>query len=212
MKFRIFDSKGESLSERYPGVYIIGLTGNIATGKSLVMGMLADLGAATIDADAVAHDVILSGGPTLDAIIAQYGEAIVGEDGEINRAALGKIVFADRAQLRKLEAITHPAIGLRIEQLIRAAESQVVAIEAIKLLEGRLGGVVDAVWVVDCAPETQLRRLVDARGLSEADARQRIAGQNKQADKLRRADVIIRNDGTIEETRAQVERAWHKIE
>lgn len=199
------------MSAGYPGKFILGLTGNIATGKSLVMGMLAELGAATIDADAVAHDVILRGGPTYDAIIGAFGTEIVGEDGEINRAALGKIVFANRAELRKLEAITHPAIGLRIDRLIHDAEAQVVTIEAIKLLEGRLQGLVDAVWVVHCSPETQLRRLVDARGLGEADARQRIAAQNKQADKLRLADVIIANDGAIDDTRAQVTRAVSRL-
>ena len=199
------------MSERYPGKIIIGLTGNIATGKSLVMDMLAEMGAATIDADAVAHGVILRGGPTFDAIIAEFGADILGADGEITRADLGKIVFADRARLKTLEAITHPAIGQRIDELIRAATSEVVVIEAIKLLEGRLGGIVDAVWVADCAPETQLRRLVDRRGLDEEDARQRIAAQNKQADKLRRADVIINNDGTVEKTRAQVERHWRAL-
>lgn len=204
-------AKGIGLSERYPGKIIIGLTGNIATGKSLVMSMLAELGAAAIDADAVAHGVILRGGPTFDAIIAQFGADILGEDGEIDRAALGNIVFADRARLKTLEAITHPAIGRRIDQLIRAAASEVVVIEAIKLLEGRLGGIVDAVWVVDCAPETQLRRLVDRRGLDEADARQRIAAQNKQADKLRQADVIINNDGTLDQTRAQVKQHWRAL-
>ena len=200
------------MSEHYPGKTIIGLTGNIATGKSLVMGMLAELGAATIDADAVAHEVILRGGPVFDAIIAEFGDDILGADGEIKRAALGKIVFADPAQLKKLEAITHPAIGKRIDQLIRSAESKVVVIEAIKLLEGRTRALVDAVWVVDASPETQLRRLVEQRGWDEADARQRIAAQNKQADKLRQADVVISNDGALDETRAQVARAWRELD
>ncbi len=199
------------MSERYPGKIIIGLTGNIATGKSLVMSMLAALGAATIDADAVAHRVILRGGPTFNAILAAFGAEILGADGEINRAALGKIVFADAARLKTLEAITHPAIGRRIDELILTAASAVVVIEAIKLLEGRLAGVVDTIWVVDCKPETQLRRLVDQRGLSDQDARLRIAAQNSQADKLRQADVIIINDGTVDQTRAQVTRHWRAL-
>ena len=199
------------MSHAYPTKTIIGLTGNIAVGKSLVMSMLADLGAATIDADAVAHEVILRGGPAFDAIIAAFDADILGPDGQIDRAALGRIVFADQSRLRQLEAITHPAIGQRIDQRIRDAEANVVVIEAIKLLEGRWREVVDAVWVVDAAPQTQLQRLQDSRGFSPAEARQRISAQNKQADKLRLADVIINNNGDIEATRAQVLRAWRNL-
>ena len=198
-------------SERYPGKTLIGLTGNIAVGKSLARQMLQELGAVTIDADQVAHQVILRGNPTFDEIVAAFGEGIIGEDGEIERAALGRIVFADSAKLKMLEGITHPAIRQRTDQLIRNAEATVVVIEAIKLLEGRLKDVVDAVWVVHASPETQLSRLRSERGFSENDARQRIAAQNKQADKLRLADVIIENDGSIEETRAQVLRHWRGL-
>ena len=199
------------MKERYPGKYLIGLTGNIAVGKSLVRQFLVDLGAAAIDADQVAHQVILPDGPAFDDVVAEFGEGIIDSDGEINRATLGNIVFADQAKLRKLEAITHPAIRARIDQLIRDAERQVVVIEAIKLLEGNLRQVVDAVWVVNAAPETQMQRLMSERGYSENLARQRIASQNKQEDKLRQADVIIENDGDMEETRKQVARAWVKL-
>ena len=200
------------MKERYPGKYLIGLTGNIAVGKSLVRQFLVDLGAAAIDADQVAHQVILPDGPAFDNVIDEFGEGIIGAEGEINRAALGKIVFADQAKLRKLEAITHPAIRARIDQFIRDAERQVVVIEAIKLLEGNLRQVVDTIWVVNSAPETQMLRLMSERGYSENLARQRIASQNKQDDKLRQADVIIENDGDMEETRKQVARAWREIE
>ena len=199
------------MKERYPGKYLIGLTGNIAVGKSLVRQFLVDLGAAAIDADQVAHQVILPDGPAFDDVVDEFGEGIIGAEGEINRAALGKIVFADQAKLRKLEAITHPAIRARIDQLIRDAERQVVVIEAIKLLEGNLRQVVDAVWVVNAAPETQMQRLMSERGYSENLARQRIASQNKQEDKLRQADVIIENDGDMEETRKQVARHWAEL-
>ena len=145
-------------SERYPGKTLIGLTGNIAVGKSLARQMLQELGAVTIDADQVAHEVILRGSPTFDKIVAAFGEGIIGEDGEIERAALGRIVFAESAKLKMLEGITHPAIRQRTDQLIRNAEATVVVIEAIKLLEGRLKDVVDAVWVVHASPETQLSR------------------------------------------------------
>ena len=199
------------MRERYPGQYLIGLTGNIAVGKSLVRQFLVDLGAAAIDADQVAHQVILPDGPAFDNVIDEFGEGIIGAEGEINRAALGKIVFADQAKLRKLEAITHPAIRARIDQFIRGAERQVVVIEAIKLLEGNLRQVVDTIWVVNSAPETQMLRLMSERGYSENLARQRIASQNKQDDKLRQADVIIENDGDMEETRKQVARAWAEL-
>jgi dephospho-CoA kinase len=155
--------------------------------------------------------VIGRGSPAFDAIVAEFGKEILAEDGEIDRAALGSIVFAERARLQELEAITHPAVGRRIDQLIRAAAAKVVVIEAIKLLEGRWADVADAVWVVDCAPEMQLRRLVEGRGLPESVARQRMAAQNKQADKLRRADVIIGNDGSVDEARAQVARHWQNL-
>ena len=128
------------------------------------------------------------------------------------RAALGEIVFADQAKLRLLESITHPAIRERIHQGIRSAQQPVLVIEAIKLLEGDLRQVVDAVWVVNATRETQLQRLMSGRGLSEDIARQRIASQNKQADKLRQADVIIENDGDLEATREQVRRHWAEIE
>ncbi len=199
------------MSERYPGKYLIGLTGNIAVGKSLVREILADLGAVTIDADHIAHQVIRKGEAAYDNIIAAFGDGILDGEGEIVRAALGDIVFAKPAQLKQLEGITHPAIRRRIDQLIRESEARVVVIEAIKLLEGELKRAVDSVWVVDASPRTQLRRLMTTRGMTESAAERRIALQNSQADKLRQADVVIRNDGDVRDTRAQVGRAWLEI-
>ncbi len=196
------------MSERYPDKTIIGLTGNIAVGKSLALGALAELGAAVIDADQVAHQVLLRGGAAYEAVLAAFGRGILGADGEIQRGALADIVFADPAQLRRLEAITHPAIRLEIDRRIRGAKADVLVIEAIKLLEGDLKNAVDAVWVVDASRENQLQRLTAERGMSPAEARRRIDGQNSQADKLRQADTIIANDGSAADTRAQIERAW----
>lgn len=196
------------MSERYPDKTVIGLTGNIAVGKSQALGMLAQLGAAVIDADQVAHEVLRRGGAAYETVLATFGCGILGADGEIARGKLGAIVFADRAQLRRLEAITHPAIRLEIDHRIRSDDNDVVVIEAIKLLEGDLKNAVDAVWVVDASPATQLRRLITERGMSRAEAQRRISGQNSQADKLRQADVVIANDGDLAATRAQVERAW----
>ncbi|MCY3917291.1 MAG: dephospho-CoA kinase [Chloroflexi bacterium] len=199
------------MSERYPDKYLIGLTGNIAVGKSLVRDMLSELGAATIDADHVAHQVIRKGEAAYERIIEAFGAGILDSDGEILRAALGEIVFADPARLKQLEGITHPAIRRRIDQRIRDAEARVTVIEAIKLLEGELKNAVDSVWVVDASPRTQRQRLISARGLSPAEAERRITLQNSQADKLRQADIVIRNDGDARETRAQVAQAWRKL-
>ena len=199
------------MSERYPDKFLIGLTGNIAVGKSFVLEMLAGFGAAAIDADQVAHQVIGQGEAAYDDIIAAFGAGILDDHGEIARAALGEIVFSDPARLQALEGITHPAIRRRIDQMINDADARVVVIEAIKLLEGELKNAVDAVWVVDAAPSTQLQRLLSERGLTKREAKRRIALQNSQAEKLRQADVIIRNDGDKADTRAQVARAWQRI-
>jgi dephospho-CoA kinase len=199
------------MSARYPDKYLIGLTGNIAVGKSHVRGILAELGAAAIDADHIAHQVLVKGEATYDAVVEAFGDGILNDRGEIERRSLGAIVFADAARLKQLEGITHPAIRARIKRRIRAAEERIVVIEAIKLLEGELQRAVDSIWVVDAAPETQLQRLIQLRSLPQAEARRRIALQNCQADKLRQADVIIRNDGDFADTRAQVTRAWRAI-
>ena len=199
------------MSKRYPGKYLIGLTGNIAVGKSCVRQMLAELGVVAIDADQIAHQVMRRGESAYDKIVAAFGDDILDDDGEIARAALGEIVFAEPAKLNQLEGITHPAIRRRIDQLIRAADSPVLVIEAIKLLEGELKNVVDAIWVVDASPRTQRQRLISRRGLTAAQAESRIALQNSQEDKLRAADVIIDNNGDIDDARAQVTRAWRQI-
>ena len=199
------------MPSRYPGKILIGLTGNIATGKSLVREMLAELGAATIDADQVAHTVLEPDGAAYAAVVDTFGGAILTSDGQIDRGQLGEIVFADRAKLRQLESITHPVIGIEIERLIQAASANVVVIEAIKLLEGRWRDAVDSIWVVDASEAARLDRLMTRRGLSEETARSRIAAQNPQALKLRQADVIIKNDGGIEQTRARVQRAWREM-
>lgn len=200
------------MSAVWPDKFIIGLTGNIATGKSLTRRLLEELGAFTIDADLVAHEVIRRGQPAHAAIAQAFGAGILDADGEIVRSKLGDIVFAEPASLRQLESITHPAVRGCIDALVRAAEADVIVIEAIKLLEGALREAVDAVWVVDAPPATRLSRLIEERGMTKAGAQQRIAAQNSQADKLAAADVIIRNDGSLAETRAQVVAAWHKMQ
>ncbi len=195
------------MGDAFGGKRVIGLTGNIAVGKSLALALLAELGAATIDADEVGHGVLRQGGAAYAAVVEAFGRGILGADGEIERSALGAIVFADEAQLRRLEAITHPAIRAEIRRLVMEAEADVVVIEAIKLLEGGLKAEVDAVWVVNASEARQMARLAGARGMTREEAARRIRLQNSQADKVRQADVVLENEGGIDGLRAQVERA-----
>ncbi len=158
----------------------IGLTGPIGCGKSTVAGWLGERpGVVVIDADQVAREVVEPGEPALDAIIARFGQGIRRQDGTLDRAALGRIVFADPAALRDLEAITHPAVRPRILAAIAAAEADgavAVIIEAIRLVEGGLASFCDEVWLVACEPSVQLARLV-RRGSSAEEAGQRIEAQ-----------------------------------
>ncbi len=190
------------------GKYLIGLTGNIATGKSAVAQMLRDLGTTVIDADALVHELQGKGTPTYEAIVAAFGPGILDRAGEIDRKALGAIVFADPAQLRRLESIVHPAVLTESMRRIQAADTPVVVYEAIKLIEAGRAEMCDALWVVTAQPEAQLERLRRDRHMSEAEARQRIAAQPPQSEKIKRATVIIDNNGTLQETRQQVERAF----
>lgn len=192
-------------------MYLIGLTGNIATGKSTVGGMLAKLGARVIDADAIAHEVTAKGQPAWFSIVAEFGEGIMRPDGEIDRPRLGALVFADRAALQRLEAIVHPAVLERIAELLAQATEPVVVLDAIKLIESGVADLCDAVWVVTCSPEQQLARLQRTRGMSEAEARQRIVAQPPQAKKIARADVVIDNSDSLAKTRRQVAQAWARI-
>jgi dephospho-CoA kinase len=187
---------------------IIGLTGNIATGKSAVMHLAAERGALTIDADRVVHE-LLEGDEMIRAeIVAAFGPEVRLEDGRIDRAALGASVFGDAAKLGRLESILHPAVRVEIARRVAAAENEVIVIEAIKLLEGPLAAVCDQVWVTACARATQLERLRVCRGLDEATAMARVDAQSPQEEKIARADVVFRTDGPMAETRAQFEAAW----
>lgn len=203
---------GKAVSSRYPDKYIIGLTGNIAVGKSVVCEMLQRLGAYHIDADKVGHQVIEPNAPAYKPIIETFGKIVVGHDGRINRKTLGNIVFSDSEALKTLESITHPIIRNEIDTLIKRSKQCVVVIEAIKLLEGDLKDAVDTVWVVNATPHTQYHRLISERNMSEQDAEQRILAQNKQADKLKQAHVVIQNDDNIDDTWQQVQHHWAHLQ
>lgn len=193
------------------GKYVIGLTGNIAVGKSVVRQMLQHLGAYTIDADGLTHQAMAPGAPAYLPIVEMFGRFVLNDDGTVNRSILGSIVFSFPEALTKLEKIVHPVVQQAIQTLVSRAKQRVIVIEAIKLLESDLLNLVDAVWVVDASPETQLKRLTEKRKLSEDEARKRIIAQRPQADKIARANVIIMNDGNVEDTWKQVQAAWTEM-
>ena len=191
--------------------YLIGLTGNIATGKSAVLRMLKRLGAKVIDADALVHQLMAKGTPVWQAILGEFGEVILGPEGEIDRGKLGAIVFADAEVLKRLEAIVHPAVTARVDELIRQATEPVVVVEAIKLIEAGWHCTCDALWVVTCPKEQQVERLMRMRKLSREEALLRIEAQPPQEDKIALADVVIDNLSGLKEMREQVEREWERL-
>ena len=195
----------------WSGKYVIGLTGNIATGKSVVRKMLEHLGAYTIDADALSHRAMAKGAPAYQPIVDYFGKWILTEDGEVDRLKLGTLVFGVPDALKALEAIIHPFVSDAVDLLVRRSGQDVVVIEAIKLLEGDLGKKCDSIWVTD-APETlQVSRLMQKRGLSEEDARRRVRSQNSQKLKLDAANIVIDNTVSFEDLWKQVSAGWEKV-
>lgn len=196
---------------RWENKYVIGLTGNIAVGKSVVRQMLQHLGAYTIDADALTHQAMMPGAPAYQPVVEMFGKFMLDSEGRINRGRLGALVFSVPEALTTLETIVHPTVNQAIQALVSRAKQRVVVVEAIKLLESSLANSVDAVWVVDASTETQLKRLMDKRKMTIDEARKRIVAQRPQAEKISRADVIIMNDGSVEETWKQVQGAFSAI-
>jgi len=197
--------------------YIIGLTGNIACGKSTVVAELQRLGAHVIDADQVTRLLQQPGQSVYDSIVATFGTHILQPDGQINRRALGEIVFTDVTKLRTLEALIHPAVHHYITQWladlpIGTPQKPVVAvIDAIKLIESGWPAICDAVWVVTAPRDQQIERLCRTRNMSHAEAVTRIDAQAPQADKVAVADVVISNQGDIATTLQQVLVHWQAI-
>lgn len=191
--------------------YVIGLTGNIACGKSLVLKTLRELGAATFDADLVAHQVMRHGTPAWHEIVTRFGEGVVGDDGEINRRALGAIVFAEPAALEALDQIVHPATVAAIRQQVEQLTGGVAVIDAIKLFEAGLDADCDEIWVVDCTREQQVERLMRRNNLTRDAAMERIDAQPPQAEKRARADRVIDNSGAPDKTVAAVRELWATV-
>ena len=179
---------------------VIGLTGNIATGKSLVLRMLQELGATVIDADKLVHRLMNQGGPAYQAIVEEFGQFILDQAGQIDRRRLGKIVFAVPEALSRLEEITHPAVRQEIMRRIETASTDVVAVEAIKLFESGLAAHCQTTWVVTSPPEVQLKRLVERRKMSPELAQQRIKAQSSSQEKETQADLVIDNSGDLAKT------------
>jgi dephospho-CoA kinase len=191
-------------------VTIIGLTGNIATGKSTVIEMLAQRGAFTIDADKLVHQLLDADLAVRSEIVARFGPDVRDASGAIDRVRLGAVVFSNLAGMRDLEEILHPRVQLQVDELLVRCDSSAVVIEAIKLLESELRQRCQAIWVTTCREEQQLQRLMNGRKMTRAQALARIRSQPPQAEKLAQADVVIDTSGTMDYTEKQVERAWRR--
>ena len=196
---------------KWPGKYIIGLTGNIATGKSVVRRMLEHLGAYTIDADALSHRAIAKDAPGYKPALETFGKWILDKDGQINRSKLGGLVFRDPEALENLENIVHPLVEQAINILVQRAGQRVVVIEAIKLIESPLRSVCDSIWVTYAPEDVQIERLMRKRGLSKEEALNRIHSQGAQSEKVERAHTVIRNIGSYDELWKQVTTAWKQV-
>ena len=199
------------MSKRWPDRLIIGLTGNIATGKSAVMGIVAERGALTLDADQIVHEILDNDRRAQGAIATIFGANVRLSDGRIDRDAVARIVFRDPEALRKLEEILHPHVRERLFERIEESNQPIVFIEAIKLLEGSLAAECDEIWVTRCPIETRIERLVTIRGMDREMAKMRSRAQPPQERKVALADVVIDTVGTMAATRAQVELAWSRL-
>ena len=188
-----------------------GLTGGIGSGKSTVSRLLVSWGAVLVDADQVAREVVAAGTPGLERVVAAFGEQVLLPDGTLDRPALGRRVFGDREELARLNAIVHPLVGERTVELFAAAQSSgapVLVHDVALLVENGLAPGYPAVVVVAATAATQLRRLVELRGMTETDARARIDAQATLAQRLAVATHVVHNDGPLEELEPQVRTVW----
>jgi dephospho-CoA kinase len=193
--------------------YIIGLTGNIACGKTAVGHILLELGSERyIDADAVVHRLYESGQPIARRVEEAFGARVIAADGSVNRKELGAIVFHDSEQMKRLEGIVHPAVGeALVKELAPVSETGIAIIDAVKLLEGGSGALCQSKWLITCPQEQQLARLMARNEMSEEDALARIRAQTPTSAKLALVDEVIDNGGTLVETRQQVVAAFERF-
>lgn len=189
----------------------VGLTGGVGSGKSTVAQLLAGHGAIVVDADAIAREVVEPGTPGLAAVVARFGDRVLGPDGRLDRAALAAIVFHDAGELADLNAIVHPLIGARTAELMAAAPADGIVVHDIPLLvEGRMTDGFDTVVVVEADLQTRLDRLAE-RGLAADDARARMASQASDEERRAVADELITNDGTMEALEREVAELWQRL-
>ncbi|MGW1325826.1 dephospho-CoA kinase [Streptomyces antibioticus] len=187
----------------------VGLTGGIGAGKSEVSRLLVACGAVLIDADRIAREVVAPGTPGLAAVVEAFGEEVLAADGSLDRPKLGSIVFADPEKLAVLNGIVHPLVGARSRELEDAAPEDAVVVHDVPLLtENGLAGLYDVVIVVDADPGTQLDRLVRLRGMTEDDARARMAAQATREERRKIADIVIDNDVPLPDLQARVREVW----
>ncbi|HZM81597.1 MAG TPA: dephospho-CoA kinase [Candidatus Limnocylindrales bacterium] len=194
------------------GVRWVGLTGGIGSGKSAVAARLAELGAVIIDSDRLAREVVAPGTDGFDEVVAEFGPRVVAADGSLDRPALGRMVFGDEAKRRRLEGIIHPRVRARAAEMAAAAPEGAVVVNDVPLLvEAGLADTYQAVIVVFAGEQTRVERLVRARGMSEQEAKSRIAAQASDEQRHAVADFEIVNDGTLEELRSKVDDLWPRL-
>ncbi|QIK09323.1 dephospho-CoA kinase [Streptomyces sp. Je 1-4] len=190
----------------------VGLTGGIGAGKSEVSRLLASYGAVIVDADKIAREVVEPGTPGLAAVAQEFGDDVLAPDGTLDRPKLGGIVFSDPERLKALNAIVHPLVGARSAELEASAGPDAVVVHDVPLLtENGLAPLYDLVVVVDAAPQTQLDRLVRLRGMTEDEAKSRMAAQATREQRLAIADLVIDNDGPLEALEPQVRAVWERL-
>lgn len=193
-------------------MFLVGLTGGIASGKSSVAALLRDAGAETIDADQVAREVVEPGTSGLAQIVEVFGEAILNPDGSLSREKLAQLVFQDPNLRLKLEAILHPLIRSKTMALIEQSSKDVVIYQVPLLVEAKVDYPFDMIVTVEAGLDNQIKRLTGSRGLSEAQARQRIEAQASELQRIQASDYVIDSSGPRENLAAQVAKLWHQIE
>lgn len=190
----------------------VGLTGGIGSGKSEVSARLDERGAVVIDADKIAREVVEPGTPGLAAVVAEFGEEVLLPSGALDREKVGRIVFADADRLAALNAIVHPLVGERMQELMDAAPADAIVVYDVPLLaENGLAGMYDVVVVVDAPEETQVDRLTSRRGMTEEDARARMANQATRERRRAVATHVIDNSGTLDDLKSQVDALWETL-
>lgn len=194
---------------------LVALTGGIASGKSTIARRLAEHGAVVVDADQIVRDVQQIGSPVLDAIASEFGDGMLGPDGSLDRAALGRRVFGDADAVKRLNRIVHPAVreesARRFAAAFAADPSAVVVYDVPLLVEARVGDPWELVIVAHAPAEVRRRRLIELRGMSDADAGARIASQVDDDARLAIADVVIDTAGSLDDTRRQVDEVWESL-